>query len=204
MKTCIAYPCSVLVAAGVVLAAVAASEQKPSTQKLDPKMQEIMKKAEEAGAPGAPHKALEPLIGEWNAEVKCWMGPDAPPTVSRGTAKATWAMKNRFVQEDFNGEFMGKPFRGMSLTGYDNMKQKYNSVWVDDMHTSIFSSEGSVENDPKVITLTGKMDCPITGEKDVAMKQVLRIIDSNKHVFEMHDPRQGANSKTMEITYTRK
>jgi hypothetical protein len=24
----------------------------------------------------------------------------------------------------------------MSLTGYDNIKQKYHSVWIDDMHTA--------------------------------------------------------------------
>ena len=175
-----------------------------SAPKSDPKMEEMMKKAEAAGTPGSAHKALEPLVGNWNAEVKCWMSPDAPPTVTKGTAKSTWAMNGRFVQEEFSGEFMGKPFKGMSLTGYDNTKGKYNSVWVDDMHTSIFNSEGAAESDPKVITLTGKMDCPLTGEKEVPMKQVLRILSRDKHVFEMHDPRQGANSKTMEITYTRK
>jgi hypothetical protein len=203
MKQYLGYTCSAVIVAGVVLAGFAASEDKRA-QKLDPKMEEMMKKAEEAGTPGAAHKALEPLIGNWNAEVKCWMGPDAPPMMTKGTAKATWAMNKRFVQEEFTGEFMGKPFRGMSLTGYDNIKEKYNSVWVDDMHTSIFTSEGPAENDAKVITLTGKMDCPLTGEKEVPMKQVLRILSPDKHVFEMHDPRQGANSKTMEITYTRK
>ena len=48
------------------------------------------------------------------------------------------------------------------------------------------------------------MDCPMTGEKDMPVKQVLRIISPDKHVFEMHDPRKGEKSKTMEITYTRK
>jgi hypothetical protein len=55
-----------------------------------------------------------------------------------------------------------------------------------------------------VITFAGKADCAITGEKDVEMKQVVRLIDKDKHVFEMHDTRRGENSKVMEITYTRK
>ena len=131
------------------------------------------------------------------------MSPEAPPTLTKATVKSTWAMNGRFVQEEFNGEFMGKPFRGISFTGYDNTKQKYNSVWIDDMHTSMFTSEGEGENG-KLITLEGKYDCPITGQKDMSMKQVIRVISRDKHVFEMHDPSKSDNSKTMEITYTRK
>jgi len=43
----------------------------------------------------------------------------------------------------------------------------------------------------------------MTGQKNMTMKQVIRIISSDAHVFEMHDPTKGDNSKTMEITYTR-
>ena len=70
------------------------------------------------------------------------------------------------------------------------------------MHTSMFTSEGEGENN--VITLEGKYDCPITDRKDLPMKQVLLIVSQDKHVFEMHDPTKGSDSKTMEITYTRK
>lgn len=175
-----------------------------ASEKVDPKMEEMMKKAEVLGTPGPAHKALEPLVGDWNAEVKMWMAPDAPPTVTKASAKSTWAMNGRFVQQEFNGEFMGKPFRGLSFTGYDNAKKQYNNVWIDNMHTSIFTSEGEGENGGKVITLEGKYDCPMTGEKNKASKQVIRIINRDKHIYEMHDPAKGANSKTMEITYTRK
>ena len=90
-------------------------------------MEEMIKKAEAAGTPGAAHKALEPLVGNWTAEVKSWMTPGAPPTVSQATAKSTWVMNGRFVQQEFTGDFMGKPFRGVGLTGYDNTKKKYSN-----------------------------------------------------------------------------
>jgi uncharacterized protein DUF1579 len=204
MKYCIRYTCSALVVAGTLAASFALAEGKSASEKSDPKMEEMMKKAEAAGTPGAAHKALEPLVGDWTAEVKSWMAPDAPPTVTKATAKSSWAMNGRFVQEEFKGEMMGKPFHGMSLTGYDNQKQKYNSLWVDDMSTAIFTSEGTADDGAKVITFTGKMDCPMTGQKDMPVKHVVRIISPDKHVFEMHDPSKGDNSKTMEITYTRK
>jgi hypothetical protein len=174
------------------------------SEKPGPQMEEMMRKMEAAAKPGPAHRALEPLVGEWEAEVKLWMSPDAPPTTTKATAKSTWVMNKRFVQQEFNGEFMGKPFRGLSFTGYDNTKQKYNSVWIDDMHTMMVTSEGESKDGNKVITLESTYDCPITGEKNKPSRQVYRIIDRDKHVFEMHDPSRGSNSKTMEITYTRK
>ena len=203
MKHYIRYTCTAVLAAGTIIASPVLAEEKSASQEPDPKMEEMMKKAEAAGTPGAAHTALEPLVGNWKAEVKCWMAPNAPPTVTKATAKATWVMNGRFVQEEFNGEFMGKPFRGMSLTGYDNFKQKYNNVWIDDMHTSLATAEGKAENGGKVITLEGKYDCPMTGQKNMTMKQVIRMIGPDTRVFEMHDPSKGDQSKTMEITYTR-
>ena len=204
MKNCKRYMGSALVIAGTLAGGFALAQDKSSAAKSDPKAEEMMKKMEAAGTPGAAHKALDALVGDWNTEVKLWMDPAAPPTVTKGTAKSTWAMQGRFVQQEFNGEFMGKPFRGLSFTGYDNTKGKYDSVWIDDMHTSMYKSEGDAAEGGKVITLEGKYDCPLTGEKDKASKEVFRIISRDKHVFEMHDPGKGANSKTMEITYTRK
>ena len=204
MKHRITYICSALIISGILNASLALAQEKNASQKLDPKMEEMMKKAEAAGTPGAEHKALEPLVGDWTAEVKCWMAPDAPPMESKATAKASWAMKKRFVREEFDGEMMGKPFRGMSLIGYDNSKKKYNTVWVDDMSTAIYTTEGTAENNGKVFTFGGKMDCPITGEKDMPYKQIIRIINPNKHVLEMYNSPQGTEIKTMEITYIRK
>ncbi len=197
------YVGAAILAAGTLVASLVLAEDNSAPPKPDPKMEEMMKKAEAAGTPGAAHKALDPLVGNWIAEVKCWMAPDAPPAVSKATAKSSWVMNGRYVQEEFSGEFMSKPFRGMSLTGYDNLKQKYNTVWVDDMHTSLTTAEGEAENGGKVIALEGKYDCPMTGQKNVTMRQVIRIISPDSHIFEMHDPSMGDHSKMMEITYTR-
>jgi len=204
MKTHIYCTSSLLILAGALLCGSARAEDKPASAPPEPSMEEMMKKMEAAGTPGAAHKALDPLVGEWDAEVKLWMTPDAPPSITKATAKSRWVMKGRFVQEEFDGEFMGKPFHGMSLTGFDNTKQKYATVWVDDTSTAMVTSEGEAKDGGKVVTFEGRHDCPMTDEKNVPMKQVVRIVSPNKHIFEMHDPRRGENSKTMEITYTRK
>jgi Protein of unknown function (DUF1579) len=84
-------------------------------EKFDPEMEEMMKKAEAACTPGPAHQALEPLVGEWDAEVKTRMDPGAPSTISKGPAKSPWALNGRFVQQEFSGEFMGSPFTGSDL-----------------------------------------------------------------------------------------
>jgi hypothetical protein len=177
------------------------AERPVAGSKPDINHDEMMKKMQAAGTPGPAHKALEPLVGNWKAEVKCWMDPDGPPSVSHGTAKARWVLNGRFLEEEFRGDMMGRPFEGRSLMGYDNTKQTFNTVWVSDMQTSMFTSEGKGEKDNKVITLEGKSTCAASGQKDVLMKSVFRIMGPDKHIFEMFDESKGL--RTMEITYTR-
>jgi len=169
------------------------------SSKPDADKAEMMKKVEAAGKPGPGHQALNALEGNWKAEVKCWMDPGGSPEVSQGTAKASWKFNGRFLEEEFHGQMMGKPFTGRTLLGFDNTKQAFNSVWVSDTQTSMFVSEGKGDSANKVITLEGKASCPATGRKDIPMKTVLRVFSPDKHVLEMFD----GNAKTMEITYTR-
>lgn len=202
MKQIIQYTCAAFAAGSIIVGLALASEK--SGQKPDPKMEEMMKKAEAAGKPGAAHKALDPLAGDWTCEVKMWMDPSQPPTTSKGSAKAAWDFDGRFLREEFKGEFMGKPFRGLSFIGYDNVKQKYNSVWLDDMSTTIYTAEGDADSSGRNLSFGGTYSCALTGEKEKASRHVIRILSKDKHVFEMYDPGKGAEAKTMEITYTRK
>ena len=178
------------------------TEGKAAGRPSEAEKQEMMKKVEAAGTPGPGHQALQHFVGNWKAEVKCWHEPGGQPQVSHGTARASWILNGRFLEEEFRGEMMGKPFQGRSLIGYDNTKQTFNTVWVSDMQTSIFCSEGRGDSGNKVITLEGKASCPATGQRDVTMKTVFRVLGPDKHTFEMFDSSRG-NAKTMEITYTR-
>jgi hypothetical protein len=180
-----------------------ATRPRTGAPKSEAEQQEMQRKVEAAGQPGPGHKALEHFVGNWKAEVTCWMEPGGPPDVSKGTAKAAWILNGRFLEEEFHGEMMGRPFVGRTITGFDNMKQTFNSVWISDMQTSMFTSEGKGENGNKVITLEGRTSCPATGQLDLPMKMVIRVLSQDKHVFEMYDRSKGENAKTMEIVYTR-
>lgn len=185
---------------GTTVAERSARSVKPGGAPMD--KQEVQKKMEAAGTPGPAHKALDALAGSWKAEVKCWHDPNGASQVSQATAKARWILDGRFLEEEFNGEMMGKPFTGRSLIGYDNTKQRYNMIWISDVQTSMFVTEGQGDEGNKVITLEGKVTCPVTGQRDIPMRSVYRILSPDKHIFEMYDGGKG-NAKTMEITYSR-
>ena len=65
-------------------------------------------------------------------------------------------------------------------------------------------STGKYDAATKTYTFQGTFPNPVTG-KDEKARQAVKVIDDNKHVFEMHgnDMGTGKEFKMMEITYTR-
>ncbi len=187
----------------LVLAAMMAgnlSAQNPPSQ------EEIMQKWMELATPGEPHKLLNALVGTWDIASKSWMaGPDQPPAESRGTSTISWILDNHFLQEEMTWEMMGRAMKGIGLVGYDNLKKKYLTFWIDNSGTAMYLAEGSYSPDQKTFTFFGSMDDPITGEHDKTMMLISRTVDDNTRTWEMHDLSLGAGrSKVAEMTCTRK
>ena len=94
-------------------------------------MQSMMIAMEKAGAPGEHHKMLLKRVGKWDVVVKSWMAPGQPPMETKGTAEAKSILGDRYIQMNFTGSFMDKPFIGIGTTGYDNIKNKFIGTWID-------------------------------------------------------------------------
>lgn len=170
-----------------------------------PDMQMAMKQMEQLAAPGPEHRILAATAGEWEAEMRCYMPGQDSPMVQKGVSKKSMILGGRVLKEEFKADMMGREFNGVALTTYDRFNKKYSSVWIDDMGPGIFTSEGSADAAGKVLTLTGKMDDPMTGTKGKPTRLVTRVVSTDKHTFEMHDLSLGeGKTKAMEITYTRK
>jgi hypothetical protein len=105
----------------------------------------------------------------------------------------------------FSGNFMGMPFEGQAITGYDNFQKKFISTWVDNMGTGIMKMEGTWDDASKSITYTGKMVNPANG-KECKMREVYKYIDDNTELMEMYGPdsKTGKEFKNMEIKLTKK
>jgi hypothetical protein len=206
MKLFKLFSAAALLCVSLVSAGPALAQEKQGEAKMTPDMQEMMKKWMEAATPGEPHKFLDHFIGKWDITTRMWWeGPGKPPAESKGSSEVRWIMEGRFTLEESTGQMMGKPHKGMGITGYDNFKKKYVGYWIDNTSTAMYNIQGSLDQTGKVLTSYGQFDEPMTGELDKLAKFVLRIVSKDKHVFEIYDLVGSPNEfKAVEITYTRK
>ncbi|MGD9851962.1 MAG: DUF1579 domain-containing protein [Nitrospirales bacterium] len=170
-------------------------------KQVDP--QAMMEMYKKLATPGEPHKLFASLAGIWTTKTKSWMDPDKPPMESTGTAEMKMLLDGRFLKQKFIGEMMGQPFSGIGIDGYDNLRKKYVTAWIDTMGTGIFLMEGTASADGKTITLEGQHDEPGGGQ--MSHRAVWKIIDHNNQTFDMYGTHHGGKEmKMMEITYIRK
>ena len=184
----------------IVASPVMAKEKKQAKQMDQQAMMEMYQKL---ATPSEPHKQFESLAGTWTTQTKEWMEPGKPPTEAAGSADMKMLLGGRFLQQDFTGEMMGQPYTGMGITGYDNLRKKYVSIWLDTMSTGSFVMEGTGSADGKTITLKGQHAEP--GGGHMTHRAIWKIVDNNTQTFDMYGAHQGGKEmKEMEITYTRK
>ena len=211
LKTSLNCLTTVLLSAALNLPALA--DDQPASKKEDKKPDEadMMAMMMALSKPGDNHKVLAGVVGTWSYTVKYWMSPDAPPMESSGTAVAREAMGGRYFITDHTGKMQmpgpdGKPveteFKGMSVEGYDNVKKKFVSSWIDNMGTGIMNSEGTYDAGSKTLTYRAEYE-PMPGMK-TKVRETVKLTDKDHHTFEFFEDREGKEVKTMEINYTRK
>ncbi|HSN05455.1 MAG TPA: DUF1579 domain-containing protein [Nitrospira sp.] len=179
----------------------ALAKDKKHEKPMDP--QAMMEAYQKLAMPGEPHKLFAGLAGSWTTTTKEWMEPGKPPMESTGSVEMKMLLEGRFLQQEFSGTMMGQPYSGVGLSGYDNLRKRYVSTWIDSMGTGIFMMEGTASADGKTITLKGQH--PELGGGQMTHRAVWKIIDPNSQTFEMYGAHgHGKEMKMMEITYTRK
>ena len=214
-----------LIAAAGLVASMAIAEQgdaaKPAAEKPaagkpaadKPEMQpppgwtkEQMEACIKAGTPGKQHEHLAKGLGTWQGKNTMWMTPEAEPMTADCTFKVTSLMDGRYIRSEMSGEMPGMgPYSGLGITGFDNVTQKYVSVWIDNHSTGIMRGEGEVSADGKTTTWKFKSHCPISN-KEETMREVETITGPNTKKLEMYgpDPKSGKEFKMMSIEFTRK
>jgi hypothetical protein len=157
----------------------------------------------DAGTPDEHHEVLERFVGEWDAEATFRMGPDQPESTSMGSQSSEMVYDGRFVKSIYRGDFGGMPFEGMSLMGYDKIKKKYVSLWVDSMSTMIYTDSGSYDAESESFTMKTTMTDPMG--REVQAKHVMRFEGDDRIVFEMHESVDGGEwFQNGTLVYTRR
>ena len=152
--------------------------------------------------PGLVHKQMARLAGSWDVEITYIIDDHK----NKGTAKceAKWIMDGRFLQQDYNSSFAGKPFAVLQLLGYDNEKKKTIEIMIDTMSTGLMHNEGSITADGKVITNEGESLDHATG-KSTKLRTVTTLIDHDHYTLEWFKPgADGKEAKVVSMLHTRR
>lgn len=160
----------------------------------------------EYATPGDMQKMLAKSDGIWSGENTMWMENGGKPMTSKSTTTNKMIFDGRYQTSEHKGDFMGMPFEGMSITGYDNSKKKFVSTWIDNMGTGLMTMEGDWNASKKSIEFKGKMTDPSRPGKDCDVREVYTFVDDTHQTLEMYGPdsKTGKEYKTLEIKYTKK
>lgn len=162
----------------------------------------MMKAWIDYSTPGEMQKWLAAQDGKWKGEMTSYEGGKAGAKEEL-TQENKMVMGGRYQESTVKGKMMGMDFEGRSLMGYDNAKKKFVCTWIDNMGTGIMTLEGSYNQADKTLEMKGLMTDPTSG-KDTHVRQVYRFSDDKTQVMEMYCDMKGKESKTMEITLTKK
>src|SRR5262245_8651062 len=193
---------TVLAIASMAAAAHAAEPAKksaPSAAKIGPAQRAAVAEMEKLAAPGPPHERLKAMEGNWKAVQKTWLGP-GEPTIGEGVSENRMILGGRFLEQRYKGTFQGRPYEGYGLTGYDNKKNVYTTMWVDTWNTSTMTGEGTMDASGDLVTRTSA-DGP--DGKPAEYRMVTHTADASRMVFSLYVTSNGQEQLTMEITYTR-
>lgn len=173
--------CLVLVLAGGCATTSDASEA-PAER---PSPEEAMAMMMEVGQPAEPHAEMAKDVGVWDVTMTMRMEPGGDPMEMVGTSTHRMILGGRYMAQDFRSTFMGQPYEGMLIMGYDNFAKEYRSLWIDSFSTGFMPMSGTKGADGHV-HLAGVMKDPIS-PNGRTHRAVVRNETDDRQVMEMYD-----------------
>lgn len=165
--------------------------------------EEINAKMIAAMTPGEEHNALASQEGDWTEEITIWMHEGAEPMKNQAKVKIEMILGGRYQQTTHTGEFMGMPFEGVGVTGFDNVSKKYSSTWIDNMSTGVMFSSGKMDLKTKAIQYYGEQADPITGKTTKIREVMTHVSESEMHLDMYSTPQGGKEFMSMKIIMKR-
>lgn len=168
--------------------------------------------AQEGGGPPTPkptaeHKIVTADEGTWDATIKSYMnGPDAPPSVSKGTEVNTVMAGGLWLLSKFQGDFGGIPFEGHGQFGYDTVKKAYVGTWIDSMTPTLSILEGSYDPKTRTMTFVGEGVDPMSKSK-FTQKMVTVTNEDGTRAFTLYIKAKETGdkeAKMLEISYKKR
>ncbi len=155
--------------------------------------------------PNLEHQWLLQLVGDWDFEHECNMGPDQPPSHSTGsqTTRALGSLWTLGEMESPGPD--GHPMRSLMTLGFDPARGKFVGSFVASCMTFQWLYEGALDVDHRVMTLDAEGPS-FSGDGSMAKYQdIIEVIDQDTYLFSSQFQDGDGNwTKFMQGKYTRK
>lgn len=118
------------------------------------------------------HAWLQKLVGDWEAEMDCVMGPGQPPIKSKGV-ESVRSIGGLWTMGEGKGDAPdGTPVMSMMTLGYDPQKKRFVGSFIASMMTHMWIYEGTLQGD----TLTLDTEGPVFGGEPGKMAKYQDVI----------------------------
>lgn len=169
------------------------------------------------GQPGAMHKRLDVLVGEWNVKKLLFIAGGTPekPIVSSGMiCRRYWISEtgNRHMRDVTQGTLGGNPYYRLGILSYSTVDKNYEWNTVDATNSMMMNYKG-VKNSGKArgdIVMSGEFtDQGIFGSasvgKTIGQRTVIKIESSDRNVIELYFTPPGKKERLADRSiYTRR
>lgn len=113
--------------------------------------------------PGPQHQWLRQFEGSWDVQATEHRGGQGSGESKRGQMNSRVEFDGLFLTMFTTGNDDGKFFHGLGHLGFNNTDQRFEYVWLSSMKSEIAMMRGSLDQDRRVLTLTGTHNDPVYG-----------------------------------------
>ena len=133
--------------------------------------------------PTPEHQYLLQLVGDWDIESECEMGPDQPPSKSTGT-QSTRALGSYWTLGEMETAGPdGKPMLSLMTLGYDPSRGKFVGSFVSSCMTYHWLYEGALDADRRILTLESEGPS-FAGDGSMAKyHDIIEVVDPDTYLF---------------------
>lgn len=154
--------------------------------------------------PTAEHQWLLQLVGDWDFECECVMGPDQPPSKSTGN-QTTRSLGSLWILGEMESpDPNGQPARSLMTLGYDPAKCRFVGSFVASCMTHLWPYDGQLDANRKVLVLDSEGP-GFAGDGTMAKYQdMIEIVDNDHYLLssQVQNP-DGSWTRFMSGRYTR-
>jgi Protein of unknown function (DUF1579) len=155
-------------------------------------------------SPTPEHEWLLQLLGDWEFETECMMGPDQPPMNSAGkqTTRSLGSLWTLGEMESVGPD--GQPMRSVITLGFDSAKQCFVGTFVASCMTHLWPYDGQLDAPRKVLTLDSEGPSFADDGTMAKYQDIVEIIDKDQYLLSsLFQSPDGSWTQFMSAKYTR-